>query len=317
MEKAVTHVEKPNTPKEKVHLPSSFGIIRSAIEIPCRFHSFVLFTFPTSLPLLCAMLLPRLLARQDFIDRPDLTLRLPPPNKLMNAAKMALDVATPILRAILFDQVNFLTAVSTIYSASKFYTTSGRSMSLQDLLQNFITNAKWNGPPIAFLDMSLLSLISLYAITYWGGSGPLVSSSNMFLQVIHGVVYFGALSKWLEYSALWHSAVVISVLEEKRGFEAFSSAVKLSKGRRIAGLVLMLVYSVWKLSLAFPTLFGNWSFPGGVVYAVLDSSLLCVGRVMSWVIFVVYYHDCKNRHTENTTMEDGERNELYDTNVQP
>lgn len=287
MEKPVTHVEKPNTPKEKLHFLSTCGIFRSAIKIPCRFHSFVAFTFLTSLPLLCTILLPRLLAPQDFVDKPDITLRLPPLNKLMYAAKMALDVATPVLRTILLDQVNFLTALSTIYSASKFYTNTGRSTSLQDLLQNFITNAKWNGPLIVFLDMTLLSFIALEAVTYWGGSGPLVSSSNMLLQVIHGVVYFAGLSKWLEYSALWHSAVVLSVLEEKRGLEAFSSAAKLIKGRRIVGLVLMLVYTASKVSLAFPTFFENWSFHRGIVYAVLDSSY-CV-LVGWWVGYFLLF----------------------------
>ncbi|KAF3431735.1 hypothetical protein FNV43_RR26471 [Rhamnella rubrinervis] len=179
--KPVTHVEKPNTPKEELHFLSTSGIIRSAIEIPCR--------------------------------------------------------------AILIDLVNFLTAVSTVYSASKFYTTTGRSMSLQDLLENFITNTKWNGPLIAFF-MSQLSFISLDAVAYWGGSSPLVSSYNTLLQVIHGVDYFVALVNCLEYSAVWHTAVVISVLEDERGFKEFSSAAKLIEGRRIVGWVFMLVYSV-------------------------------------------------------------------------
>lgn len=235
-------------------------------------------------------------------------------------------MATSILRAILIDQVNFLTAVSTLCSASKIYTTTGKSTRLQDLLQNFM-KTKWNAPLITFLYMSLLSSISLDAVTYWGGSSPLVSSNNMSLQFIHGAVYFLVLCKWLEYSALWSTAVVISVLEEKRGFEAFSCAAKLIKGRRMVGFVLMLGYAVWRLSLGLPTFFEKWSFHRGVVYAVLNSSFLCVGQIMNWVVFVVYYHDCQDRHGEKIAMEDGGRYELIvedgggyeqvDTNVLP
>lgn len=108
----------------------------------------------------------------------------------------------------------------------------------------------------------------------------------MLLRFIHGAVYFLVLCKWLEYGALWSTAVVISVLEEKRGFEAFSSAAKLIKGGRMVGFILMLVYTVWRLSLGLPTFFEKWSFHRGVVYAVLDSSFLCVGQVMNWVVFV-------------------------------
>lgn len=145
---------KPVTSAQKLHFLSTFGILRSAVEIPCRFHSFLAYIFLTSLPLLSTMLAPRLLAWPYFADKPQVNLQLSPPNKLMYASRLALDVATSILRAILIDQVNFLTAVSTIYSASKTYTTTGKSTRLQDLLQKFM-KTKWNATLIAFLYMSL------------------------------------------------------------------------------------------------------------------------------------------------------------------
>lgn len=219
------------------------------------------------------------------------------------AANLALkNVATQILRYLLFDMANLLTAVSTIYSASRIYTARRSSKGLQDLLQNFITKAKWNGPFITFImDVPLVQHFFGWC-SLFSYSSPLFSSGNMLFLVLHGAVYFMTLCKWLEYCALSNIAVVISILVDKRRSEAFSSSSKLIKGRRIRGLFFMLVYTVWRLSLGLPPLFESWNFRTGISCAVPDSSILCVRKVMNWVVFVVYYHDCKNRQGQKIIL---------------
>ncbi|KAB2624695.1 hypothetical protein D8674_016355 [Pyrus ussuriensis x Pyrus communis] len=126
---------------------------------------------------------------------------------------------------------------------------------------------------------------------------PLLSSScsNRLLQAVNMVVPVVAFDKWVEYGAWWNLSVVVSILEkDNRGFEAFSDAAELSEGNTRRGFVLMLLYSVW--SFRFPTLIAKCTFPSVMAYDVLDTSFLCLGKVMNWVVLTVYYYDCKDRH---------------------
>lgn len=113
----------------------------------------------------------------------------------------------------------------------------------------------------------------------------------------------------MKYSSLWETAVVISILEEKKLFEAFSSSAKLTQGRRISGAILSTIIVVVLAIMFAPTMFEGRTFNRGIDYVVHDWSLKCVGKAMSWVVFVVYYHDCKNRQKEKMIMEKCGENE--------
>lgn len=204
-----------------------------------------------------------------------------------------------LLRVYLFELVNFFTALTTIYAASTVYISSDRwKVSLRDLLRNSITKTRWREPMFTFLTMSLLSHICLSSVYYWHHHAkPVLSSScsNRLLQAVNMVVPVVAFDKWVEYSAWWNLSVVVSILEKDNiGFEAFSDAAELSEGNTRRGFVLMLLYSVW--SFRFPTLIAKCTFPSVMAYDVLDTSFLCLGKVMNWVVLTVYYYDCKNRH---------------------
>lgn len=197
-----------------------------------------------------------------------------------------------------FELVNFFTALTTIYASSTVYISSDRwKVSLRDLLRNSMTKTRWREPVFTFLIMSL-SHICLSSVYYWHHHAkPLLSSScsNRLLQAINMVVPVVALDKWVEYGAWWNLSVVVSILEkDNRGFEAFSDAAELSEGNTRRGFVLMLLYSVW--SFRFPTLIAKCTFPSVIAYDVLDTSFLCLGKVMNWVVLTVYYYDYKNRH---------------------
>lgn len=141
---------------------------------------------------------------------------------LLYAAKMGLDWASQILRLVPLDMFNFFTEVSTVYSAPRIYA-SGRSKGLQDLLQNFNIKSRWNETLLTFLSMSMLTRISVDAFSYWAKTVPKLLQENTFLMVLNFILYFVVLSKWMEYSSLWDTTVVISILEDKKYLKSFQA----------------------------------------------------------------------------------------------
>ncbi|XP_050130842.1 uncharacterized protein LOC126607333, partial [Malus sylvestris] len=286
-------IEIPRFSEMKLWFRDTIGVIGSAAKIPFRNPSFITFVLITSFPLFCMTLVPRLPSSQ--------------PPLIMEEAAIQLRVLThhpkghmiQLLRVYLFELVSFFTALTTIYAASTVYISSDRwKVSLRDLLRNSITKTRWREPMLTFLTVSLLSHICLSSVYYWHHHAkPLLSSScsNRLLQAINMVVPVVAFDKWVEYGAWWNLSVVVSILEkDNRGFEAFSDAAELSEGNTRRGFVLMLLYCVW--SSRFPTLIAKFTFPSVIAYDVLDTSFLCLGKVMNWVVLTVYYYDCKNRH---------------------
>lgn len=292
-------------PEKKMQYLGTFGIIKSAIEVPLRSHTIIIFTFLISLPFFFTTLLQKLPSLINFSFSNSISSHYYyyyySDNNLIHDTALVLDFTTWLLKRWLIDFFRFAVAITTIYSASKVYTTK-RSMNLGDLMRCYpITKASVMGPLFTFLVMSVFSSISLDLVTQWGGWGPLVKTRTMFFQVMHGMSYAAGLTIWSGYCALWNVGVVMSVLEGNRviGLEAFSASSDLMRGNRVRGAFLMVFYHVWWLGLGLPTYFPIYSYWGsfsdGIVYKIVDTILLCLGLVMNWVVCVVYYHDCKNR----------------------
>ncbi|PON59311.1 Transmembrane protein [Parasponia andersonii] len=295
-------MENPNpsmvSEKKKPYL-GTFGIIKSAIEIPLSSSTFFFFTFLTSLPLFWAMLLPKLPfpVFPSLLEAPFLST-----HNLIHDAALLLDFTIQILSAWLFDFIRFIVAITTVRSVSMIHTSGIGSISLRNLVQDSIAGPKWTGPILTFLYMSLFSSASLNAATYWGGWGPLVPSRTLPFHVVHGITYAAVMVVWCHFRALCKVGVVFSILEGKSGLEAFSASADLIKGNKTRGTILMVLDMAWRLSSGLlPTLFPRSGF--GVWYEVLDAYLMCYGRVMNWVVLVIYYYDCKNRQRGNKNKD--------------
>ena len=180
--------------------------------------------------------------------------------------------------------------------AAQHYQIRPKSKSPKDLLQCSISTkartfaSSFRNGISTFLIVRALSTISLDLATHWCGYGPLVHSRTMALHVVHGISVVMAMIMWSEYTAMWNVGIVIAISEGKRGLEAFSESSNLMRG-----IMLMIIDLAWKLGLGLPNLFPKWGFHGWFAYEVVDVVLVCFGRVMSWVVCVIYYYDCKNR----------------------
>jgi hypothetical protein len=170
------------------------------------------------------------------------------------------------------------TVVVTIHLSSKIYAKEETAMTL---ITSFY---------VLFLStFTLLGLISF--VTHWVN----ISNSviDFFFQVFYGAIFLPLAKMYLEWSAMWNMSIVISVLEGIYGGEAFALSAYYSKGSEWCGLILMLIFSVWGLGLRLPCVFFG-CYEGGIGI-VVRSSRFCWGNVLKWVVFVVYFYDCKKR----------------------
>ena len=156
--------------------------------------------------------------------------------------------------------------------------------------------------------------MSFEAAVYWLVSGPLLPSRYMFLKITHFIIFTLLFVKWFEYWTLWNVGVVISVLDDKIGFKAFRVSADLSKGNRLRGASLMLVYIVFRMIVLLVAYNPRNMLSRGFAYKVLETCSFCLGTIITWVVYVVYYYDCKNRYRAKM-IQQGRRLELVAANV--
>ena len=118
----------------------------------------------------------------------------------------------------------------------------------------------------------------------------------LLLSVVGVIIAFGI---WLVLTAWWDMGVVVSILEEKGGLQSLSTSQYLSKGNnRVRGFLLMLFDFILSYGISFLAIVVSGNFSSMIVYYVVHNGLECARKVMKWVVFMVYYHDCKRRCRE-------------------
>ncbi|GMY26199.1 hypothetical protein FCV25MIE_21441 [Fagus crenata] len=220
--------------------------------------------------------------------------------------------------------------IVTVDMASKIYAKEETPMTLKEMIKEAIYGARLRGTFITSYYVLFLSTCILLGLIFLATHAVNMSSSitYFFFPVCFGVfilpllikylewstmwimstaisllagIYGGELSillliKYLECSAMWNMSIVISLLEGIYGGEAFALSAYFSKGSERRGMILMLVFFVWGLSLRLPCVFFG-CYEGGIGI-VVRQSLFCLGNVLKWVVCVVYFYDCKKRTLE-------------------
>lgn len=319
-------MKNPPVPEQiKLWFLGTFAIIVSAVKIPFRNPIFITFTLITSIPLFFITLIARLPYIQNqlinlFIDAliqlniltvTSQTYQTINTKHLINVS-WAVEPITQFLKVYLVDLVNFLTALTTIYASSAIHTSNGdhkASMGLRDLLKNSVTKIRWRVAVFTFIAMSILCNIFLPYVLYWINAQSLLSSwcgNSLILKALYFIVLAVACAKLVEFTAWWNLSVVVSILEleEQRGFQAFSTSSQLMNGNKLRGCVLMLLLYPVRISFNRPTrmcpkycseLTGRSFRNEDIAYEYFIASLLCLRTVMTWMVYTIYYFDCKNR----------------------
>ena len=104
----------------------------------------------------------------------------------------------------------------------------------------------------------------------------------------------------------WKMSLVISVLEDKSGLEAFGKAWQILKGFKLQGFLLNLVYmtpvmilNMWwylKISLNLK----SYSHP--MLIGLILLNVGCVNKMLLDMGFTVLYHKCKLGHEEDVEL---------------
>ncbi|XP_030513591.1 uncharacterized protein LOC115727508 [Rhodamnia argentea] len=290
-------------------------MIKLAIRLAYRNPTFAVFSVLASLPLFLIMLTHELAIHCIFADASS-RLRLVSSyssQRLHIASGLIQETLVKFLQASLLYSVpalllNLLTAVTTVHSSSTIFA-EGRSACLLDMLKDSINKTRWKWPLITSTLVSFYSLVSWVCIVSWGGIGSFFASGKALHLSIWGLISVVAMAKWLEYRAVWDVAIVLSISEDKGVFEALSTASSITKGSRIRGCVLMLLNFTWWFG---PAVLGFYvrrrcsaQSTYAVAVAVAEAGLVCAGKVVKWVVCVVYCHDCKRRSSRGKVVLEG------------
>ncbi|KAK9271663.1 hypothetical protein L1049_002026 [Liquidambar formosana] len=295
-----------------------FGILKEALTIPCKNPKFIILTFLTSLPLFCAMLIHETIFQQTLIETAKISTQKPFCDQFFCYNMQPMDVIKQLIEVVshrflllgllylgMVHLLDLLNTIKTINSASVIYA-GEKSMNLKDMLYRPIKEATFGGPLITSLyalllaSLTLLGLVSLATQFY-------TSSKNILFMVVFGVLFIALLTKYLEWTAIWNMGLVISILEGKHGDVALGVSAYLSRGSRRRGLFLVLVFFVWRLALRVSCLYVGWHEGGsGIVVTATQVCLVCLENVIKWVVFMIYFYDCKKRFLEKKVdVEDG------------
>ncbi|XP_044490641.1 uncharacterized protein LOC123214742 isoform X1 [Mangifera indica] len=281
-----------------------FGILKEAVTIPCKSIYFLTFTIIISFPLLSFMIYYEtflfktmvetwdLLSTRDYSDYIwPLPYPLIPENMNQDLAYKLIQLG--LLYLVPLHLLDLFTMVLTIALASKVYSSEDRP-----LIDKPIYMAKLRGTFITSLYVLFWSTCTLLGLI-WLVINSIFLTNFIYIvlfSVIYGAAFVALLMKYLEWSAQWNMAVVISILKEVKGVDALVLSGYLCRGTEKLGRILMLVFFAWGVCLRLPCLvFGYHEIGIGMV---LQNVFYSLGNVIKWMACMVYFYDCKKRVLE-------------------
>ncbi|KAF8011460.1 hypothetical protein BT93_J1925 [Corymbia citriodora subsp. variegata] len=308
------------------------GILREALRVCTASPRFLILAFLASFPLFCSLLLNELLLQQTFLNTAHFAVDgisecsnisgspgvqicyfLGPISALKRwVGEVSRElVLMSALYLVIVNPLDLLNTIVFVHNASAIY--GGENLpSLREFFIRPFKKIDFRGPLVTFmyaLALSCLALLGLVSLAYnlFGLSSPL--SSVEFPRAISGVLFVALFAKYMEWSAIWNTGIVISILEGKHGDIALGVAAYLSRGSRRKGFALMLVFFIWRLALRLYCLYfvGHSEGSGFVATTAVQVYLVCLGNVVKWSVFMVHYCDCKKRFLEKKIdVEEGE-----------
>ncbi|XP_021809779.1 uncharacterized protein LOC110753230 [Prunus avium] len=275
----------------------AFDILRKALVISARNTNFFIFTILTSLPLFCflvyyeSVLQKFLVQISEILKQPldDLVLDNVWTRPFDITRKMNKEYTDGFIHlGLLYLVPLHLLELSTVFVvvdlASKIYTEEGPLMTLKEMLHIPLDKTRLKGTFITSLYVLVFSTCALLGLIWLATTFFVVFKDvmyDLFFVVWCGPSFAALLTIYLAWSAVWNGSLVISVLEGTYGIKAFALAIYFSSGSEWRGILLMLMFFAWEISL------------------------FCFGNVVKWVACTIYFCDCKNRALEKRLMMKG------------
>jgi len=187
--------------------------------------------------------------------------------------------------------------VATVSSSSEAYT--AKVLNRQELLLKI--KKSWKKPISTSFCMILIIMGLFFAGSFSIGIVSIVALDS-WAYLFYGVLCLLVLVLWFYVCALWIMSLVVSVLENIGGLGAIGRARELMKGKQVQASRMMLLFALTyglvhliKNSLLSSNL-NKWSRLA--VSIPFDNGMLCALRLLTFVAFTVFYHECKERFDE-------------------
>ncbi|KAM5566738.1 hypothetical protein ABKV19_015065 [Rosa sericea] len=302
----------------------AFDILKKAFTISATNIKFLIFTILTSLPLFCFLVyyepfLQRFLLEISEILKPSkddyfsywssrpfqLSIPTDITTKLNNEFPGGL-VQIALLYLIPLHLLELSTVLVIVDLASKTYTRQEEEeppLTLMEMFHKPFDVTRVLGTLVTFVYVVIMSTSSLLGLVWLAAIYYVVTMFfyDVLVIVWCWVGFVGLLTLYLGWIAALNMSVVISILEGRYRTKAIALAICYSVGNEWRGFRLMLVFFAWEVALRLPCIYfgckGTWS-----VGILTQIGLFCLGNVVKWVVFTIYFYDCKNREIERKLM---------------
>ncbi|KAL4318951.1 hypothetical protein GQ457_18G021380 [Hibiscus cannabinus] len=336
--------------KEKLEF---LDILKESLSIPYRHIKFIVFILFASLPFFFLSVFFEIVLQKTVLDTFNFISSPPSHHLVINVDSLftsLVDRDEPVSQVYILTEwielcflylglcylAGLINIILTVNAASTIYAAE-KPISFRDLTRQ---NPRLKGPFITSIYVLLLSTCILtgfvgvvsnwYILSkgfvenyyyYYYHSYHFYETNDYIVEslvtIFHVTVFIALLIKYSEWGAGWNMALVISILKETYGIEAFQLSAYFGRGSTQVGLRLMLVFTVWENVLRLPCLFGKCSErAGGTLFIYGSTGLICVGNLMKWVVLVVYFFRCKKRILDKKVDEEVGRTDVGVMDVQ-
>ncbi|KAI9078064.1 hypothetical protein K1719_039989 [Acacia pycnantha] len=282
-----------------------WGILKEALKIPFINPNFIIFSFITSLPVFCSSFLYESLYLQTIAEAvkalqkdQDLDCVVCFSWDHLKAVDMLLGkfshnfVLLVILHLGILHFSDLFNTITIVNSASDIYA-GDNVLTLKQMFISHVMDTRIKGPLVTSIFVVLLTsllstgLISIALHAYITYYYPLFT-------MLFVTMFLALLVQRVKWSAIWNMGTLISILEDKEGNEALLVSAYISRGNRLSGSLLMVVYVAWRLCLRLGYYFMGWNSRTSRVWiTIVYVSLVCVTNGLKWVAFVVYFKECR------------------------
>ncbi|KAM7272586.1 hypothetical protein ACFE04_027249 [Oxalis oulophora] len=301
-----------------------YGIIKEVLSISTTNWKFIILSFLTCFPLFSSLLLFQLLFTQDVLET--LLIIYPTDTQTIHDGGFTIRSITiygpysngfPFIRRLFANVyhkflfygplymlsvhlLSLLNTIAIVHSSSAIYA-GDQNISLNKMLNEPFTKVGFFRPLVTSIYVLLLNTVVVIGLLCFA-TNIYLSTSFVFCAFFFGLLFKALITKFIEWSAIWNTGVVISVLQEQHGYIPIGVAALISRGCRLRGSLLMLVFFMWRLVLRSYFVYLWWQNQGNgpflVVISIITAFSLCLENVLKGVTFMVYFYDCKKRFME-------------------
>ncbi|XP_042495889.1 uncharacterized protein LOC122074958 [Macadamia integrifolia] len=276
------------------------GVLRAAIKLPSRNRKLtvlvtILLLFPFSILVTFHAVLagPLLQKLEDFNDSPS------------TAQKDAwILVCLEFVFSVIFCVISLFGMAATINSSSATY--QGNFIRFRELL--LMIQATWKRLIITGLYFLLITIAYVFLCLMMLEAFILITSVGATVAWI-SIVGISATLLYLYPATVFMLGLVISILEDCYGMKALGKARELIKGRKVQGFVLMLFLELLSTPISFLLILltvdddDDLGAMTQIAFGSVFTFLFCIVRLFAFVVYTLFYYECKKGHEENVPIE--------------